>query len=95
MQISEDDQEVESYVNKVTELKKIKATTIEVRRETEEDELLKRVMHAVTTSTKKTPGKDPDMQSYVSVMAELSVINGLLLRGERHGSAKESATESR
>ena len=46
----------------------------------EDDELLKRVTHAVTT--KETPMKDPDMQSYVSIMAELSVINGLLLRGE-------------
>ena len=82
MQTLEDDQEVEVYVNMVTELKKIKATTLEeVRRETEDDELLKRVMHAV--KTKETPTKDPDMQSYVSVMDELSVINGLLLRGER------------
>lgn len=66
----------------VTEPKKIKATTLEeVTRETEEVELLKRVMHAVTT--KETPGKNPDIQSYTNVMPELYVINGLLLIGER------------
>ena len=44
-------------------------------------ELLQKVIHAVKSSG--TLKKDLDMDAYANVISELSVINGLLLRGER------------
>ena len=81
-QTSEDNRDdVEIYVNMITELKGIHAITLEVEREMEKDELLQKVIHAVKSN--ETLKKDLDMDAYANVISELSVINGLLLRGER------------
>ena len=66
----------------ITELKDIHAITLEeVKREREKDELLQKVIHAVKSNG--TLKKDLDIDAYANVISELSVINGLLLRGER------------
>ena len=66
----------------ITELKGIHAITLEeVKRETEKDELLQKIIHAVKSNG--TLKKDLDMDVYANVISELSVINCLLLRGER------------
>ena len=73
---------METYVNMINELKGIDAITIEeVKRETEKDELLQKVIHAVKSNG--TLKKDLDLDAYANVISELSVINGLLLRGKR------------
>ena len=73
---------MEIYVNMITELKGIDAITLEeVKRETEKDELLQKLIRAAKSNGALK--KDLDMDAYANVISELSVINGLLLRGER------------
>ncbi len=80
--LSESHQELEQYVNLVMASKNMKAMTLDdVKLETQEDEVLQKIMHAVTTQ--QTLGKELEVQAYASVMSELSVIDGVLLRGER------------
>ncbi len=80
--LSESHQELEQYVNLVMASKNMKAMTLDdVKLETQEDEVLQKIMHAVTTQ--QTLGKELEVQAYASVMSELSVIDGVLLRGKR------------
>ena len=56
-------------------------TLDDVKRETQEDEILKKVVYSV--KQQEPLGKEVGVQEYASVMSELSVIDGVLLRGER------------
>ena len=83
-QISDDnEQEVETYANMVTELEGTEATTLEeVKHETEKvSYCMQKINNAVKTN--EPYEKDSHVEAYVSVISEFWVINGLLLRGER------------
>ena len=56
-------------------------TLDDVKRETQEDEILKKVVYSV--KQQEPLGKEVGVQEYASVMSDLSVIDGVLLRGER------------
>ena len=79
---SEEHQEIEDYVNMVIGSKNMRAVTLDdVKRETQEDEILQKVVCSV--KQQEPLGKEVGVQAYASVMSELSVIDGVLLRGER------------
>ena len=75
-------QDVEDYVNMIIGSKKMKAMTLEdVKRETQDDEILQKVLRSV--KLQEPLCKEAEVQAYASVMSESSVIDGVLLRGER------------
>ena len=53
----------------------------EIKRETQEDELLQKVIQAI--KMKQSLGKEQEIQPYAAVFLELSTVSGLVLRGER------------
>ena len=82
-------QDVEDYVNMIIGSKKMKAMTLEdVKRETQDDEILQ-VMRSV--KLQEPLGKEAEVQAYASVMSELSVIDGVLLRGEKIGGTEQTS----
>lgn len=70
---------------------RMKAMTLEdVKRETQDNEILQKVMRSV--KLQEPLDKEAEVQAYATVMSELSVIDGALLRGE--GGTKETSGKS-
>ncbi|CAB4028690.1 Retrovirus-related Pol poly from transposon [Paramuricea clavata] len=79
---SEEHQEIEDYVNMVIGSKNTRTVALDdVKRETQEDEILQKVVYSV--KQQEPLGKEVGVKAYASVMSELSVIDGVLLRAER------------
>ena len=81
-------QDVEDYVNMIIGSKKMKAMMLEdVKRETQDDEILQKVMRSV--KLQEPLRKEAEVQAYASVISESSVIDSVLLTGERLVVAKK------